>query len=68
MRCTCPNCETYMVHAEDLQMGCVCPECAARCNACLGTKNALSREEIEAMKEDPALILERAARDFKNYE
>ena len=43
----------YMVHAEDLAMGCVCPNCMARCSACLGTNSVISRENLHALEEDP---------------
>ena len=68
MRCTCENCGTYMIQKEDLKLGCVCPECGARCNACLGTKSVLSREEIAAMRENPEQVLARISEVFKNYE
>lgn len=51
MRCGCPECGTYMVHAEDMQLGCVCPDCNYRCTACLGTKSVVSREELLKLKE-----------------
>lgn len=51
MRCTCTNCGTYMIHAEDLEMGCVCPECQNRCKACLGTGSVLTVEQIRALGE-----------------
>lgn len=53
MRCECAKCGTYMVHAEDLGMGCVCPNCKARCNACLGTNSVLSREQLHQLEDDP---------------
>ena len=53
MRCECAVCGTYMVHAEDLKMGCICPNCQARCTACLGTNSVLSREQISHLEEDP---------------
>lgn len=49
MRCTCTNCGTYMVHAEDMALGCVCPDCQNRCKACLGTDSVLTVEQIKAM-------------------
>ena len=39
-----------MVHAEGMRLGCVCPECGARCDACLGTNTVMSREAFQAMK------------------
>ena len=51
MRCGCPACGTYMVHAESMYWGCVCPECGRRCADCLGTNTVLSREEVARLKE-----------------
>ena len=53
MRCECAQCGVYMVHAEDLTLGCVCPNCQSRCTACLGTNSVMSREEIRALKDAP---------------
>ena len=50
MRCSCPECGTYMVHSESMHLGCVCPECGARCTACLGTNTVISRETLRQMK------------------
>ncbi len=50
MRCSCPDCGTYMVHSESMHLGCVCPECGARCTACLGTNTVISREELQKLK------------------
>lgn len=55
MRCMCRECGTYMVQAEDGRMGCICPECFARCTDCLGTDTVISKEAFKAMKDDPAL-------------
>ncbi|KXK64059.1 hypothetical protein HMPREF3293_03107 [Christensenella minuta] len=55
-----------MVHAEDLALGCVCPECKARCTACLGTNSVLSREELRALEDSPdfeAAYLKKEGRD-----
>lgn len=49
VRCTCMKCGTYMVHAEDMELGCICPECQNRCKACLGTGGPLSVEQIRAL-------------------
>ena len=49
MRCSCKVCKTYMVHAPDIKMGCICPECKNRCNACLGTNTVKSKEELKNM-------------------
>jgi len=51
MRCSCPECDAYMVHAESLRLGCVCPQCGARCTACLGTDTVISRDALLKMKE-----------------
>lgn len=51
MRCGCPNCDnSYMVHAESMSLGCVCTQCGARCQDCLGTNSVMTREAIDAMK------------------
>ena len=50
MRCDCPNCGAYMAHAQDLALGCICPVCKTRCNACLGTNTVLTREQLRAME------------------
>ena len=56
MRCSCHNCDTYMVHSEGLEMGCVCPECGYRCKACLGTNSVVSREDLSRLAFDPQLM------------
>lgn len=53
MRCSCQVCGTYMVHAESMELGCVCPECGYRCKECLGTDTVMSREELRQLKHDP---------------
>ena len=53
MRCMCRKCGTYMVQAEDGQLGCICPECFTRCRDCLGTDSCLSREQLKELKDDP---------------
>ena len=55
MRCSCRECGTYMVQAEDEVMGCVCPECFNRCTDCLGTDSILTKEDIESMRDNPML-------------
>lgn len=52
MRCGCPNCGTFMIHSER-DNACVCPDCLYRCYACQGTGTALSREEVQALRELP---------------
>lgn len=53
MRCECASCGMYMVHAEDMTLGCICPECTARCTACLGTNSVLSKEQLRELGKDP---------------
>ena len=52
MRCGCPNCGTFMIHSER-DNACVCPDCLYRCYACQGTGTALSREDVQALRELP---------------
>ena len=54
MRCGCPQCGAYMIQADDLELGCICPDCLYRCQACLGTKSVISREELQKRKKDPS--------------
>ena len=56
MRCSCQVCGTYMVHSESLELGCVCPQCLARCKACLGTDTVVSRDALKRLKEDPVAV------------
>ena len=49
MRCGCPQCETYMIQSESLDMGCVCPQCLYRCRACMGTNTVVSREDLHRL-------------------
>ena len=56
MRCSCHECDTYMVHAEGLQLGCVCPNCGYRCKACLGTDSVVSREGLKSLWENPVIV------------
>ena len=39
-----------MVHTESLRLGCVCPQCGARCDACLGTDTVISRDTLKTLK------------------
>ena len=55
MRCMCRECGTYMVQADDAKLGCVCPECFARCRDCLGTDSCLTREQLKEIKENPLM-------------
>ena len=52
VRCGCPDCGTYMVHADGPELGCVCPECGRRCRDCLGTDTVLSPEQIRREAEN----------------
>ena len=45
-----------MVHAESLELGCVCPECGYRCKACLGRNSVLSRDALRHLKDDPVAL------------
>ncbi len=56
MRCGCPVCGTYMVHADGPELGCVCPACGRRCRDCLGMTAPLSREQLRALARDPAAL------------
>ena len=47
MRCSCRECGTYMIHSESTELGCVCPECSARCKMCLGTNTVVSKEDLK---------------------
>ncbi len=49
MRCGCPQCGAYMIQAESLALGCVCPACLYRCRACMGTDSVVSREELKKL-------------------
>lgn len=64
MRCGCPECDAYMVHADGPGLGCVCPYCGYRCTACLGTNSVLSREDLQRLREDPSLMI-RLADDLR---
>ena len=56
MRCSCHNCDTYMVHSEGLELGCVCPQCGYRCKACLGTNSVVCREALSGLKDNALLM------------
>lgn len=56
MRCACHECDTYMVHSEGLELGCVCPNCGYRCKACLGTDSVVSRDGLKAIQFDPDIM------------
>jgi hypothetical protein len=38
LRCGCGICGTYMVHRENTEAGCVCPQCGNICRLCLGVE------------------------------
>ena len=44
-----------MIQADDMTLGCICPECSSRCTACLGTNSMLSKDDLKAFKENAAL-------------
>ena len=50
MRCGCANCDSFMVNDDGRRMGCVCPECGYRCDACLGTNTVISRDALESFR------------------
>jgi len=39
-----------MVQEESTASECVCPDCGYRCNACLGTGTAVTREELQKLR------------------
>lgn len=53
MRCGCPECGAFMIHAEDMRPECVCPDCGRRCTACLGTNTVVSQDRLQDLKNDP---------------
>lgn len=57
MRCGCPSCGTYMIQAESMTLGCVCPDCGRRCTDCLGTDTLLTREDLQALRRHPEEML-----------
>ena len=65
MRCSCRACGTYMVQAESDHLGCVCPDCGARCNDCLGTDTVVTRDRLEALRADPRFSPENLAASFE---
>lgn len=56
MRCGCPCCDAYMVHAEEKQAACCCPQCGYRCNACLGTHTVINRESLFSSENQDLLL------------
>ncbi len=53
MRCSCRECGTYMIQAEGIPIRCVCSDCGAQCNACMGTNTVITREQLDQLKNDP---------------
>ena len=39
-----------MIQEERNESACVCPECGYRCNACLGTGTAISRDALQKLR------------------
>ena len=56
MRCSCHKCDTYMVHSEGLELGCVCPNCGYRCKACLGTDSVISKDSLKGIANNPTIM------------
>ena len=56
MRCSCHRCDTYMVHSEGLELGCVCPECGYLCKACLGTDSVVSRDKLKGIVNNSTIM------------
>lgn len=50
MRCGCFQCGAYMIQAESMALGCVCPECGYRCRACMGTNTIMDRAAVQSLK------------------
>ena len=56
MRCSCHVCDTYMVHSESMELGCVCPQCGYRCKACLGTDSVVNRDSLKGIANNPVIM------------
>ena len=56
MRCSCHVCDTYMNQSEGLELGCVCPNCGYRCQACLGTNSVVGREALKDLVNNETLM------------
>ena len=65
MRCSCRVCGTYMIQAESVVHGCVCPDCGFRCTDCLGTNTVVSRDQVAALAGDPRFSPENLAAQFR---
>ena len=68
MRCSCKECGTYMIQAESLHLGCVCPECGYRCTDCLGTNTVVPRDQLARLQEDPRFDPEALAASLRDPE
>ncbi len=68
MRCGCPQCGAYMVHAEGRRQGCVCQNCGAHCNACLGTNTVISKEAFLSLRHEDWFDLEKEAQNEREYD
>lgn len=47
-----------MIQADDLTLGCKCPNCFNRCTACLGTNTVISREDLKKLENDPRVLFD----------
>lgn len=65
MRCGCPDCQTYMVQAESMTLGCVCPACGRRCTDCLGTDTVVTRDALKDLRAHPELAMHFFAEAFE---
>lgn len=44
MRCSCPQCGTYMVQWEKgANSACICPKCQYICDACMGSGEKMQK-------------------------
>ena len=66
MRCGCPQCGSYMIQAESLNLGCVCPNCLYRCSACMGTNTVVSRERLHTLQFDGDAIQSESMDDVES--
>jgi len=56
MRCTCPDCGTFMPQAERGAPRCICPGCGYSCTACMGTPGLISAEELSVKLYESSLF------------
>jgi hypothetical protein len=54
-----------MVQAESDRLGCVCPDCGARCNDCLGTDTVVQKDRLRDLAFDPRFAPENLAASFE---